>query len=292
MFQMKRSAPQLPDAQSGQAALETALVLPLMVFMILGIIQLGLIAQARAMAKYAAYRAVRVGAMHNADLEKMEAAALFHLLPVLPLRSGGGANAGETILPTTNVSQVLAKFTRARAENELISGLNQVSVVICGPLKSELEGSASDPLAAVDHQSRHGVGSSDEVDFDDPAVATDSGGVIGESPAMITTLRNHLRTKLRIQVQLHYRMPIPFANWVIAHSYIGMKLPAVLRLGKETGPLPPVQAKFLKVKEAADNGIYVVPINVNYAMRMQSNLFLSANPPPDSNDCVHYAEAL
>lgn len=275
-------------SERGQAAVETAFVMPLMVFMVLGIIQLGLIAQARAMAKYAAYRAVRVGIMHNADVEKMESAALFHLLPVLALQSSAGANAGEVILPTRDASEIATKFQRATTQNLMSGGLKQVAVVICGPLKGELDGTGSDPLTSSTHRDRHGYGSDDEVDFDDPAISTDLGGSVSyDDVALFRSLRNHLRTKLRIQVQFNYRMPIPFANWVIAHAYLGLQLPFVLRMGREEPPPAPV-TKFAQQRAAAESGVYVVPINVNYALRMQSNFFLSRNPPPSTNECVHY----
>jgi len=275
--------------EEGQAAVETAIVMPLMVVLVLGIIQLGLIAQARAVAKYAAYRAVRVGAMQNADLDKMQAAAVFHLLPVLPLLSSGGA---ETILPTTGVGEVSLKFQRAMAENRMAmtayGPLEQVKVVICGPVTGELDNSSPSPIGDWDQQAVHGHGSPNEVDFDDPVIATEDGQAISTGGDMGVTLRYALRTKLRIQIQFHYRMPIPFANWVIARSYIGMQLPSMLRMGLERNALPPVRVKYLKVADAARQGVYVVPINVNYSMRMQSNFFMQRNRLPSSNECVTY----
>src|SRR5512140_1470942 len=142
--------------EEGQAAVETAFVMPLMIVLVLGIIQLGLIAQARAMAKYAAYRAVRVGVMQNADIDKMQAAAVFHLLPVLALVSSGGA---ETILPTTDPGEVSLKFQRAMRENRMVmtdyGPLEQVKVVICGPVRGELDGSSPQPIGDWDQQAIH-----------------------------------------------------------------------------------------------------------------------------------------
>jgi len=275
--------------EEGQAAVETAIVMPLMIVLVLGIIQLGLIAQARAVAKYAAYRAVRVGVMQNADIDKMQAAAVFHLLPVLPLLSSGGA---ETILPTTDVGQISLKFQRAMLENRMVmtsfGPLEQVKVVICGPVRGDLDNSSTDPIGDWDQQAVHGTGSPNEIDFDDPYISTENGEPIVAGGAMARTMRYAARTKLRIQIQFNYRMPIPFANWVIARSYTGMQLPMVLRMGLERNPLPPVKMKYLKVADAVEQGVYVVPINVNYAMRMQSNFFMQRNRLPASNECVHY----
>src|SRR5688500_4861563 len=71
------------DRQSGQAAVESALVLPLMVFMVLGILQLTLIQQAKLMTEYAAYQAARAGSVWNGSAERMHDAALVALLPTI-----------------------------------------------------------------------------------------------------------------------------------------------------------------------------------------------------------------
>lgn len=259
--------------------------MPLMIFLVLGIIQLGLIAQARALSKYAAYRAVRVGAMNNADVDKMENAAIFYLLPVISVKSSGGAKAIDTILPTRNASELSAKYARALAGNNLTGNLKMVKVVVCGPLEQELRGTGTDPLPNVTHNALHGSGSENEVDFDDPLIATDNDSPVSDAPTMTGTLRRHIRTKLRIQVQFHYRMPIPFANWVIAHAYIGVKVPGVLRLGTRE---PTFKNKFMAEYQAMQQGIFVVPINSNYSFRMQSNLFLTRNRLPTTNLCEHY----
>jgi hypothetical protein len=67
----------------GQAAVETALTLPLLVFMILGAIQLFMLMQARILAQYAASRAVRAGAQNFGDCFTMYDAAHLVLLPAI-----------------------------------------------------------------------------------------------------------------------------------------------------------------------------------------------------------------
>ncbi|QRK06219.1 pilus assembly protein [Archangium violaceum] len=72
----------LPAAlQSGQAAVEAALTLPLAVFLVLGTLQLFLLLQARALTEYAAFRAVRTGSVKHGDCEAMTHAAIAVLLP-------------------------------------------------------------------------------------------------------------------------------------------------------------------------------------------------------------------
>lgn len=67
--------------QSGQAAVEAALTLPLTVLLILGTLQLFLLLQARILTEYAAFHAVRTGVVKNGDCEAMTHAAIATLLP-------------------------------------------------------------------------------------------------------------------------------------------------------------------------------------------------------------------
>lgn len=263
-------------AESGQVAVETAMVMPLFVFLLLGMLQLGLITHARVLAKYAAYRAVRIGAMHHADRQAMEAAAILHLLPVMANRQG-------VIAPTTSTSQVLSKFTaRMVANSTEVPGAPAVTVRICGPTESELRGTGSHALARADQRSRWGRGSQDEVDFDDPGLAMSGDGWTG------TGIRTFNRTRLRIQLQYLYRMPIPFANWIISQIYLGATLPAVLMMSDGMPVQPNLSRQANQVRMASAQGVYVLPINVSYAMRMQSNFFLRRYPLPSSNECIHY----
>ncbi|MFY0529392.1 TadE family protein [Archangium gephyra] len=264
--------------------METALVIPLFIFLILGILQLGMIAQTRVMAKYAAYRAARVGAMHHASQDAMNAAAIFHLLPVLVSDS-------ETILPTSSTSDILLKYNRAMIENQNRSadGRRLVQVVICGPTLGELRGTASgsaSPLPAGSQRALHGLGSNNEVDFDDPELALPSTMDAQTGDGM----RRYNRLRLRVQLQLLYRMPIPFANWIMTRSYLGLSLPSVLMMTRKSSPITPktTGTQLKAVSELANRRIYTLPINVSYAMRMQSNLFLNRFKLPDTNDCIHY----
>src|SRR3954466_2176325 len=67
----------------GQTAVETALVLPLCIFLLLGIVQLALMQQARLMTDYAAGEAARAGVVWSGSAERMRDAATFALLPTL-----------------------------------------------------------------------------------------------------------------------------------------------------------------------------------------------------------------
>ncbi|PTL79046.1 TadE/TadG family type IV pilus assembly protein [Vitiosangium sp. GDMCC 1.1324] len=75
------SGNRLAGRQSGQAAVEAALTLPLSIFLILGTLQLFLLLQARVLTEYAAFRAVRTGSVKHGDCEAMTHAAIAALLP-------------------------------------------------------------------------------------------------------------------------------------------------------------------------------------------------------------------
>lgn len=79
------------DRQSGQAAVEAALVLPLVVFAVVGTLQLFMLLQARVAAEYAVFRAVRAGSLSHGDCKAMTHAALVTLLPTLTRTDGPDA---------------------------------------------------------------------------------------------------------------------------------------------------------------------------------------------------------
>ncbi len=248
---MRRAAaiPTTGALQSGQAAVETAIVMPLYIFLLLGILQLGLMNQARLLTKYAAYRAARAGSLHNGRVAKMEEAALLALLPVLS-RPGQGS---EVIAPISNASTFTAKWEQMKANTmpELPS-MKLVEVTICSPTKEILPPGAK------------------EVEFDDPAMAASE------------DWKESQRTKLSVQLTFNYRMPIPFANWIIYRIAAGQELAANLRMGNHSGASGFTgEYPFL-----ASVGTYVLPIRASYTMRMQSNLYVSKAPIPESNQCV------
>src|SRR5207244_3103185 len=93
----------------GQAAVETALTLPLFLFMILGTLQLFLMLQARLMAEHAVFAATRTGALSSGRCTRMKHAALLTLLPTfVPVDSpvkvsdAFGARVGNHYVPASD----------------------------------------------------------------------------------------------------------------------------------------------------------------------------------------------
>jgi hypothetical protein len=248
-----RMTKQSPNSrESGQAAVESAIVLPLFVFLMLGIIQIGLMHQARLMTKYAAYRAVRAGAIHNAKKDEMERAALAVMLPLVSEDRSGG----EYIQTINSAADFKTKWsTQGVTQNEMPDAkMKYIEVVTCGPLQGD-------------------AGGKKELDFDDPNIAGQAGW------------KESQRTKLRVQATFNYRMPIPFANWVIHAAAMNKEVPWVLRMGKKnTAPTGFEHSRYAKYKSAASDGHYILPIRAAYTMRMQSNIYVSQLP--ESNECL------
>ncbi len=273
----------------GQAAVETAIVAPLFIFMILGMLQFALIYQARAMLKYAAYRAARAGAMQNACKSPMRDVAYSVLLPVIAT--------GDAYLKATSIADYAMGLGKIKGLN--LFGLNLVEVRICAPLKDWVEGS----------QTFHPANDRAEVDFDDPQ-NLESASVGSGGDALAGSMRGFERTKLRIQLKYYHKMIIPFANWIIFRTWTGQKLMDELRMGrdhKEGRAQGNMTMKWDKGRFAGGGGRarpdaestttlrllsksqrYYLPLYANYTFRMQSNLYLKDCPLPKENECWHY----
>lgn len=79
------------SSQRGQAAVETAITLPTLIFVLLGLLQLTLAHHARIAAEVAAFRAARAGSLFRGDCDEMERAALLALVPTMPSPASPGA---------------------------------------------------------------------------------------------------------------------------------------------------------------------------------------------------------
>jgi hypothetical protein len=94
---------------SGQAAVETAIVMPLSLFFVLGLIQLGMMQQARLFADDAAFRGARAASMEMAQCPAIETAELAALVPTLgradsfeEWKSTWNGRPGSVVVPKDN----------------------------------------------------------------------------------------------------------------------------------------------------------------------------------------------
>lgn len=172
--------------------METALTLPLTIFLLLGVLQLSMMLQARIVAQYAAYQAVRAGSLSKGDCRKMEQAALVSLLPTLaPVHD-----------PTT-----LADAFGSRCNPCDASGPGKVKIRYNPKLDFEgnnpgyreqiLELYRESPTPAYVRGQPNG----EDTDFDEPRTEANT-------------------VRLEVRMLYWYRMRIPFVNWVMSRMYL------------------------------------------------------------------------
>ena len=247
---------------------ESAIVLPLTVFMILGLLQLGLLQQGRAMAKYGAFKAARAGAIHSAKMKVMENAALAVLLPVVGYKTGGG---GEAYNKTRDDGDLGTAWNRMKDNTYPdATALKVVEIRICTPTTKQVSGSS--------------------VDFDD---ANNMNSVDGWETMD--------KGKLSVQVTFHYRLVIPFANMVIWNlvraDQVSDQLLQVTRLGSpKNGAIQGIRKTNSTKTASSDStidtlgksGKYFLPIRTSFVHRMQSNFFPDKGgfEIPATNECI------
>ncbi|HCF59137.1 MAG TPA: pilus assembly protein [Myxococcales bacterium] len=246
--------------ESGQSAVETALTVPMMVFFVLGVIQLGMMHQAQLMTEYAAYRAARAGVVNHADCELMENAAFISLLPTLPPPAiGVGGSRADTLF---NAGALYLQYRWIPLNRRFLTGLERVEVDIVNPTRNQLNGLFN---TYGSHLQRK------EIDWDD---------VRDEQ-----VIRANLLT---VRVTYNYQMRIPFADRLIHSWFMGINRLQDLKgiqfenqkafgvMGSQTyleGVGATRGGVFPQLAALAATGTYVIPLTATYSMRMQSNPF-------------------
>ncbi len=254
----------LPSPEAGQAAVESALTLPLAVFLILGTLQLFMMMNGRLMAEHAAFKAVRTGVVKHGDCVAMTHSAVAALLPSFSSFLGQAT-------PGATPAQKIANAVRLRTQGQpydnsylpgLDSGHDRTIVWI-----DRVRPRTSEVTARSEH---------DFDDFSQPRANGEFG--------------------YRLEVQLVYWFPmkIPFANWVMATMF-----KAYFGLGTRVGPVDPLinsqQSSWTDEGSRLDANIasefdtryrlkqYSFPIKASYAMRMMTPprraLFRTQNCP-------------
>lgn len=168
---------------SGQAAVETAITMPLMLFMVLGTLQLFMLLQGRLFAEHAAWSAARVGSVRHGDCRAMTHAAILALLPSFTSFLGDATPGGT---PSAKLGKAFAIRTNGKAYE------NQYDPVYDDPHKHAVVWLFR-PSPAMRTVTRNS-----EDDFDDP-----------DEPGYT----------LEVRAVYWYPLRIPFANWVMATLY-------------------------------------------------------------------------
>jgi hypothetical protein len=292
----------------GQAAIESALIMPLMVFLALGIVQLTMLQQAKLMTEYAAFQAARAGIVWNGNNERMHDAAIVALLPTMG-RTDSWAEVAKTWTKAQLYDSALAALGWGFPPRSSLNGSNLLGFIRVDTVSPTL-------MSPVDYslwKLPQGV-SWKELDFDGP-----------DSYPEVSSLESHIgsffnlqlpdsaqdsyrkNTILRIRLRYWYEMRVPFANQVLFLAWYAANADVALSgaidrsstrkqnmLGKSgdasglagrgrgisnQNGYPTVVASEMLVLWAISQGSvpvlggrrYFFPLSATYSMRMQSN---------------------
>lgn len=203
--------------ESGQAAVEAAIVMPLMVFMVLGILQLTMVQHARIMTEYAAYNAARAGIVWNGNNERMHDAALMSLLPTMGRTDNIGETAKTWAFATGyDFAMRSLPWPKPKETPDALNPSNLLGFVRIDTVNP----SYLSPIDSI-WKLRSGY-NWQELDFDGP----DSYPEVPNLEQKIAKFFNlqipdnqeelfRRATVLQIRVRYWYEMRIPFANWMV-----------------------------------------------------------------------------
>ena len=288
----------------GQAAVESAIVIPLMTFLILGVLQLAMIQHAKLMTDYAAYNAARAGIVWNADRWIMENAAIISLLPTYEglIDENSMGNPEEMVKQIIQRALFYQLHRRLPEAVDLVRGgtdqlISNLPDILQGPMGNirdqVLEAGANFVDHSVGNLIAGALGPSDlqmvtvniisprEASFSRDNTEIDFDNVRGGSGWRDST-------RLSIEVQYLYMMRIPFANWIIHQAWRAQRLGVQLygsiyratdQATKDQlwadGRTPNLQGgdrltrQLGRIADQAE--VYMIPLTSHHTMRMQSN---------------------
>ncbi|HZH02357.1 MAG TPA: TadE family protein [Myxococcaceae bacterium] len=248
--------------------MEFALVLPFLVTVILGVLQLTQLQQASLLTQYAAYNAARAGIVWNGSVERMRDAALLSVLPAT-----GRTDSLELLAGTADRQRAMdGAFLQLPWSPESPDAANGV------PLRGLVRVDTLNPRHGPELEGlarRPGEGSWQELDFD--GVGTRDDGVWASRD---TALR--AATVLTVRVRHWYEMRVPFANGVVFWAWRWVR---TLRPERDDGVGYPVLTPSegtvldglasgkLNVGGAPGRLRFFIPLVGTYSLRMQSNVY-------------------
>jgi hypothetical protein len=243
--------------EGGQSTVEAAIVMPAMVMLVLGILQLTMVQHARIMTDYAAYCAARAGIVFNADRDAMTRAAQVALLPTM----------GRTDT-LSNVMNASASTLAREIGERLPVQLPVVTVEVLNPKPDDFSGTNSAHLGGS------------EIDFDDIRTTA--------SRATLLEIRVRYYYNMKIPFVNQMLQTLFFAQkgnaWAVWNkSGLAGQNPVLLSSGEHqvsqsmfvSGGKTLVPEAGKLVMAANTTHKYYFPLQATYTMRMQSNPYLA-----------------
>jgi hypothetical protein len=299
--------------QRGQVLVETAIVLSILVFVILGALQVVLIGHGRIMTEYAAYNAARAGIVHNANWNVMRNAAMISTLP-LYRRTDTAMQLLRTWAEIKAAAEITEAIDTGTGTLERLGG-DLLGINISGAAQDvsliEVRVTSPDRDAFRDAQSwmRSQESEATSVDADGKLKYPAGYNEIDFDDVML--LKDHPEVgRLAVEVRVLYPLKIPLANKLIFELWLaqlllnareirsditewaqlrgritrgssaGQYVDDAVEAGDGEGPLDDFFTTRQWVKEtrtlrwvAERYNIYLIPLYATYAMQMQSNMF-------------------
>lgn len=224
----------------GQAALEAALALPLVLALGLGVLQLGLIQQARLMTEYAAFAAARSGIVWGGNNERMHDAALLAVLPTLG-RTDRMESLGATWASARQKDLEMHRWLHGARPEGTPPAMEAAGLL--GLVRVDMVSPAGHLALGTDWR---------ELDFDRPDLP----------PAA---------TVLSVRVRYLYELRVPFAGWMIFTGWYAASVGDALGMHPARGfPLTPREMEVLW--QLSRRHRTFLPLSATYSLRMQSNV--------------------
>jgi hypothetical protein len=220
---------------------ETALVLPLVLFLILGTLQMFLVLQARVLTEYAVFRAARTGSVAYGNCRRMRDAAVLALLPSYDSFLGRAAPYRGSQTPAEALGRSFYQHRLNRYADRVTDGgdllLYTGRIVWLRRTYTGMRGGA------------------EESDFDEP---------------------NNLQ-RIEVELTYFYPMKIPFANWVLSAAFLGYSAmnplsPTHTAAWTPTPSMAGLDPFVAEVRGRAANDEYVMPVRARASMRMMTPL--------------------
>ncbi|MBF5045549.1 pilus assembly protein [Aggregicoccus sp. 17bor-14] len=229
-------------AQRGQVAVEAALVLPLMTFMVLGIIQLTMMQHAKLMTEYAAYQAARAGIVWNGNNERMHDAAVVALLPTLG-RTDDVFELGKTWALHKGWDLAMRQLQMGKGkviDPAAFNGSNLFGFIRVDTIRPSLW----DPIGSI-WKLRAGANWK-ELDFDGADTYPEIPGFEDKIRKFFnlpepdsSEVQYRKATLLQIRLRYWYELTVPFANWVIFTAWFASNSDVALSGGIDKPTVEP-----------------------------------------------------
>jgi hypothetical protein len=255
--------------ERGQAAVEAALTMPLMVFMLLGTMQLFMMMHGRILTQLAAFQVTRTASLNHGNCARMLHSGILQVLPAIePFAKNNGQPLDQ------NVATAFAKYSANTYNNRVVYTGAGNSTNINGTVMwivRNITGRAALSGPQADDDFDQGV---------DPMV-------------------------MESKVIFWFPMKVPFANWVIARSVLahyglqayGNQNPLLVNMKStnwSSGPTPTTMASEIRneMQLRLQAGEYVFPIMGSYTMRMMTPLKRANYSLPGNKNCLPTPQTL